>query len=129
MPTLTREELYELVWTTPLKTLAVRYHVSSVDLARVCERLAIPRPTQGHWARLLHNHEIKRPPLSPLTSGAPESIALPDDPPPSRPMPMIVVNKTLKGAHPAIEQLAALLKSRGELGEREKMRIIARWTM
>ena len=116
MPTLTREALYELVWTTPLKALATRFHVTSVELAKACDRLAIPRPTQGHWARLLHKHDIKRPALAPLAAGVAESIEFKDEPSPVPPPPTIVVSKTLKAAHPAIEQLAKLLGSGGERG-------------
>ena len=116
MPTLTREALYDLVWTTPLKALATRFHVTSVELAKVCDRLAIPRPTQGHWARLLHKHEIERPALAPLAAGVDESLEFPDEPTSALSPPTIVVSKTLKGAHPAIEQLAKLLGAGGERG-------------
>lgn len=48
----TRETLYEEVWAEPMTKVAARYGVSSSFLARVCERLNIPRPSRGYWARL-----------------------------------------------------------------------------
>jgi hypothetical protein len=46
-----REELYEEVWATPMQTLAKKYGISDVGLAKVCRKLSIPVPGRGHWAR------------------------------------------------------------------------------
>lgn len=48
----TREKLYEEIWAEPMTKVAVRYGVSSSFLARVCERLNVPRPPRGYWAQL-----------------------------------------------------------------------------
>lgn len=48
----TRETLYTEVWAEPMTTVAARYKVSSSFLARVCERLGVPRPPRGYWAQL-----------------------------------------------------------------------------
>ncbi len=71
MRTITRESLYEQVWKKPLKDLAAEYGLSDVGLAKICERLEVPRPPQGHWARILHGHEFTCPPLPPPGSGVP----------------------------------------------------------
>lgn len=47
----TRETLYEEVWTEPMTAMAARYGVSGSFLARVCARLNVPRPPRGYWAR------------------------------------------------------------------------------
>ena len=47
----TREALYEEVWTEPMTAVAARYGVSGSFLARVCARLNVPRPPRGYWAR------------------------------------------------------------------------------
>lgn len=47
----TRETLYEEVWTEPMTVVAARYGVSGSFLARVCARLNVPRPPRGYWAR------------------------------------------------------------------------------
>lgn len=49
---ITRETLYEEVWAEPMTKVAARYGVSSSFLARVCERLNVPRPSRGYWAQL-----------------------------------------------------------------------------
>lgn len=59
----TRERLYELVWTEPMLKIAARYGVSSSYLARVCSRLRVPRPARGYWAKLAVGIQSKVPPL------------------------------------------------------------------
>lgn len=59
----TREKLYEEVWAEPMTTVAARYKVSSSFLARVCERLKLPRPSRGYWARLEVGRASPRPDL------------------------------------------------------------------
>jgi len=44
---LTRSELYEQVWATPMSTLAKRHGLSDRGLAKLCERHQIPVPAQG----------------------------------------------------------------------------------
>lgn len=49
MSTVTREQLYAEVWAQPMTTVAQKYEVSSNYLARICERLKVPRPPRGYW--------------------------------------------------------------------------------
>jgi hypothetical protein len=46
-----RKELYDLVWSEPLKTLCSRFGISDVALKKTCARSAIPTPERGYWAR------------------------------------------------------------------------------
>lgn len=55
---LTREQLYEKVWTTPMSKLAKELGMSDVGLAKVCNRLTIPKPGLGYWARIAHGQEL-----------------------------------------------------------------------
>jgi hypothetical protein len=48
---ITREQLYRRVWTTPLNQIAGELGVSAVDLAKLCDDHAVPRPPRGHWVR------------------------------------------------------------------------------
>jgi len=48
---LSRKELYELVWSEPMKILAPRFGVSDVALRKACARAEIPTPGPGHWAK------------------------------------------------------------------------------
>jgi hypothetical protein len=66
---ITREKIYEEVWAEPMTTVAARYDVSSNFLARVCERLAVPRPPRGHWAQLRAGIKIRKPRLPPPQPG------------------------------------------------------------
>ncbi|MES2443931.1 MAG: hypothetical protein V4574_13970 [Pseudomonadota bacterium] len=50
--TLTREELYALVWELPMIRLGERFGVSGTGLAKICKRLDIPCPPRGHWMKL-----------------------------------------------------------------------------
>ena len=59
----TREALYAEVWAEPMTTVASRFGVSSSFLARICVRLAVPRPPRGYWARLAAGKRVTQPPL------------------------------------------------------------------
>jgi hypothetical protein len=61
-----RDELYEEVWATPTQTLAKKYGISDVGLAKVCRKLAIPVPGRGYWARKDAGQEVKQVPLPAL---------------------------------------------------------------
>jgi len=60
---LTREQLYELVWSEPMLKVADRYDVSSSCMARVCTLLNVPRPERGYWAKLAVGKAPPKPPL------------------------------------------------------------------
>jgi hypothetical protein len=46
-----REDLYHLVWTSPVSEVAARLGVSEVALAKLCRRAAIPLPGRGYWQK------------------------------------------------------------------------------
>lgn len=50
--TFTRKELYELVWSEPMKTLSSQFNISDVGLSKACRRYDIPVPERGYWAKL-----------------------------------------------------------------------------
>ena len=54
---LSRVELYERVWTIPMRTLAKQFGISDVGLAKLCRRHAIPLPGRGYWARIQHGQQ------------------------------------------------------------------------
>ncbi len=57
---LTRRELYEKVWSQPIRTLARKWGMSDVGLAKICKRHNIPRPGLGYWARREHGYKDKQ---------------------------------------------------------------------
>ncbi|MCX5810230.1 MAG: hypothetical protein NTX36_12825 [Proteobacteria bacterium] len=63
--TLTREELYKLVWSVPMRDLAKRYGISDVALAKRCRRMNIPVPGRGYWARKQTGYRTDHPPPLP----------------------------------------------------------------
>ncbi len=61
--TMTRQELYDLVWQTPMVKLAEKYGISGRGLAKLCERHDIPVPGRGHWALTRAGYVMERDPL------------------------------------------------------------------
>jgi hypothetical protein len=61
--TLSREDLYELVWSKPMRELAKDFGISDVALAKRCRRLSVPVPGRGYWARLDAGQQPYRPQL------------------------------------------------------------------
>jgi hypothetical protein len=60
---ITREELYERIWTTPIVKLAKELGFSYVEIVRICAAWDVPRPTVGYWYRLQHGGVSEREPL------------------------------------------------------------------
>lgn len=60
---ISRQDLYERVWKTPLRKLATEFGISDVGLAKACRRHAVPTPPMGHWMRVEHGKTSERPPL------------------------------------------------------------------
>ncbi|MCA9670670.1 MAG: hypothetical protein KC503_33970 [Myxococcales bacterium] len=71
--TLTRRQLYDLAWQTPVSRLAQQFAISDVGLAKICARHDIPRPARGYWAK----PSAERPAAPPLPkSCAPDVIEI-----------------------------------------------------
>ena len=47
-----REALYEEVWTDAVTVVAPRYGLSDVGLVKICKKLGIPVPPRGYWAKV-----------------------------------------------------------------------------
>ena len=60
---ITRKELYERVWKTPISTLVKELNVSNHVLLKKCKEHNIPVPKNGYWQRLKYNKEEKPMPL------------------------------------------------------------------
>lgn len=61
--TVTRRELYELVWEKPMSQLAEEFGMSDVGLAKICKRLNVPRPGNGYWTKRKYGKAPKQPRL------------------------------------------------------------------
>lgn len=51
MRRLTREELYALVWASPMTRVAKQFGLSDVALHKICRKHDVPTPPQGYWAK------------------------------------------------------------------------------
>jgi len=62
---LTREELYEKVWSTPGTKLAEELGISDVAITKRCKKLNVPRPSRGYWAKIAAGKKPRKLPLPP----------------------------------------------------------------
>jgi AcrR family transcriptional regulator len=60
---LTREQLYQRVWSRPLRLVAGEFGVSGNALAKICSRVLVPYPSRGYWAKVGSGRAPVRPPL------------------------------------------------------------------
>jgi hypothetical protein len=65
----TRAQLYEKAWATPIRTLAKEFGLSDVGLAKICRKHNIPVPPVGYWRKKETGHRVKRPALLPVENG------------------------------------------------------------
>lgn len=54
---LSREDLYELVWSKPMAELAKDFGMSDVALAKRCRKIGVPVPGRGYWTRIAAGQE------------------------------------------------------------------------
>jgi AcrR family transcriptional regulator len=62
---LSRRELYQRVWSEPLAVVAKQLGVSANGVAKICNRLLVPYPSRGYWAKANVGKAPARPPLPP----------------------------------------------------------------
>lgn len=79
--TITREELFRQVWETPMSRLAERYGISGNGLAKICDRLAVPYPPRGYWAKKTAGKHVAQYRLPPPEPDTPASITITPTPP------------------------------------------------
>ncbi len=73
---LSRQGLYDLVWSEPVSNIAPRFGVSDVWFAKLCRAAEVPLPPRGHWAKLAHGKISERPVLPLPTDGTPEMVTI-----------------------------------------------------
>ena len=59
----TRQELYNLVWSKPMSKLALEYNLSDNGLRKICKKYEIPLPLLGHWQKIQYNKKVMIIPL------------------------------------------------------------------
>lgn len=55
---ISRQELYNLVWSKPMTALAKEYNISDNGLRKICKKLNIPLPQLGHWQKLQFGKKV-----------------------------------------------------------------------
>ena len=72
-----RAELFERVWSEPRTTLAKEWGLSGTGLSKACQRLKIPLPSRGYWAKARAGKPVgRRPRLPKLPAGQAEEIVV-----------------------------------------------------
>ncbi len=102
---LSRQQLYDLIWSTPVAKVAADYGVSEAVVKYHCNNRNVPRPTKRHWVNLAAGITPRKKPLPPSVQDVfeieaqkrvPKVLALPEPGAPLHPL--------------AAEMLAALNK-------------------
>ena len=116
-----REALYEMVWSEPMLRVAARFGVSSSYMARVSTLLNVPRPERGYWAKLAVGKAPRQPPLPEPRPGDPlewtRDGALPKrarslpNPPDQRPRAKRTVKRQLPDRHPLVSGAKPLFEA------------------
>ena len=57
---LTRKELYELVWSTPLTKIAEKYTINSDEIKKICKEFNVPMPPNGYWSKIKFNKALEK---------------------------------------------------------------------
>ncbi len=71
---LTRSELYDLVWSKPMRDLAASFGISDVAMKKRCGKANIPVPGRGYWARVQSGKRVSTPPLPPRFPGTSDKV-------------------------------------------------------
>lgn len=107
----TRQQLYDQVWSTPVSQVAKWYGLSDVGLAKVLKAHEVPRPYRGYWAKKRNGQAVRQTPRRPASDPRLDTIELhkyPERPsPPDTPdaggteveRPKITVAENLRGCH------------------------------
>jgi hypothetical protein len=67
----TREELYEAVWSKTITTLIKEWKTNNLQVIEACRRLQVPRPKPAYWQRIIRGRLVKRKPLRKPTKRLP----------------------------------------------------------
>jgi hypothetical protein len=83
MTTLTRQELFDKVWSKPVTKVAAELGVSDTAVRKMCDRHDIPVPGRGYWAQVAAGKTFPKPNLRPAKTASLDSITFVGAPQPS----------------------------------------------
>jgi hypothetical protein len=137
-----REELFAMVWQKPMSRLAEEFGISGNGLAKICDRLDVPYPPRGYWAKKEAGKPVVTFKLPPRKDGVPLDADIYPTPPKPLPSPEaeqsatiavgkiegLVVPDSLDDLHPRVKAWIAEHKNRQKEREQEnKRRRHERW--
>jgi hypothetical protein len=118
---ISRAELFDQVWKTPLMRLGPQYGITDKGLAKICDRLNVPYPPAGYWLRVNAGKSPEKASLPPAKEDVQDYIVI--YPPPERSneeieaianfatslekLKTVKVCENLRGQHPAVASLIA----------------------
>ena len=122
---ISRTELYARVWQTPMTRLGLQLGISGNGLAKICQRLDVPYPPRGYWAKKEAGKAVSVTELPQLQPGTPTDVDIyPSPSRPQEPAPIqaviaaaeasasaVTIPETLEGAHPKVKAWLAQHKS------------------
>jgi hypothetical protein len=79
--TISRRQLYEDIWSTPLGELSRKYGISNEAIVRACKRHSIPRPGSGYWSKKRAGWADPPTPLPPADDPRLETVTLTEEHP------------------------------------------------
>ncbi|MGV9003256.1 hypothetical protein [Flavobacterium sp.] len=56
---LSRKELYDLVWSTPLSKITLQYAYNNDGIKKICKQNDIPMPDASYWSKIKYNKKVK----------------------------------------------------------------------
>lgn len=126
-----REELYALVWETPMMHVAAKFGLSGNGLAKICRKLDVPYPPRGWWAKKAAGKKLRQTPLPKARVGVPTKATIRErEREPEKPMTdlsvqhaqigEIAVPEQLTRAHPVIAAWRAERQQKRREAARER---------
>src|ERR1051325_5408239 len=107
---LTRTQLYRRVWSEPISSVAATLGISGNAVTRICNRLLVPYPPRGYWAKKRGGRASPRPVLPPAPEKPASRLVISSQrarsrrthrrlTPPARREQLLQVAETIIGAH------------------------------
>src|SRR5689334_19970531 len=98
--TLTRRQLYDLVWQMPMRQIGENYGVSAGRIAKLCERHAVPIPSPGHWPLTRKGYVMEREALPTEPAESTRIEIVPEAPPEREEHPIVAKQIAFEKEHP-----------------------------
>jgi len=76
METHTRQQLYDLVWSQPMRDAAKKLGLSDNGLRKHCVKAFVPLPPQGHWNKVHAGQKVRTTPLPPRPPGVSDTVTI-----------------------------------------------------